>query len=189
VLTETARLHEGDAENRRLWQEFMPYCLRDIERIYERLDVRFDHALGESYYNDMLPAVVADLLRRGLARESDGAICVFLDGEPAPMIVRKKDGAFLYATTDLATIRYRMDQWHPDAILYVVDHRQGMHFRQLFASARLLGCEKVELEHVSFGTVLGEDNRAVQDALRRYGRPGEPAGRGGSPRRGHRSGQ
>jgi arginyl-tRNA synthetase len=159
VLAETARLHEGDAENRRLWQEFMPHCLKEIERMYARLDVHFDHALGESFYNDMLPAVVDDLLRRGLARESDGAICVFLEGEPAPMIVRKQDGAFLYATTDLATIRYRMEQWHPDAILYVVDHRQGLHFRQLFAVARQLGCDKVELEHVSFGTVLGEDNR------------------------------
>ena len=75
------------------------------------------------------------------------------------MIVRKQDGAFLYATTDLATIHYRMEQWHPDAILYVVDHRQGLHFEQLFAVARLLGYDKVEFEHVSFGTVLGEDGR------------------------------
>ena len=75
------------------------------------------------------------------------------------MIVRKQDGAFLYATTDLATIRYRMDGWQPDAILYVVDHRQGLHFRQLFAVARLLGYNQVEFQHVSFGTVLGEDGR------------------------------
>ena len=98
--------------------------------------------------------------RRGIARESDGAVCVFLEGQEAPMIVRKQDGAFLYATTDLATIRYRMETWQPDAILYVVDHRQGLHFQQLFAAARLLGYDAdVELEHVSFGTVLGEDGR------------------------------
>ena len=76
-----------------------------------------------------------------------------------PMIVRKKDGAFLYGTTDLATIRYRMETWRPDAILYVVDHRQSLHFQQLFAAARLLGYDDVELQHVSFGTVLGDDGR------------------------------
>jgi arginyl-tRNA synthetase len=78
------------------------------------------------------------------------------------MIVQKQDGAYLYATTDLATIRYRMEQWRPDAILYVVDHRQGTHFQQLFATARRLGCERVELQHVSFGTVLGKDGRPIK---------------------------
>ena len=156
---ETAKLHAGDAENQRLWREFMPYCLEDIERIYRRLDVRFDHSLGESYYHDMLPGVVEELRARGIARESQGAVCVFLEGQPAPMIVQKQDGAYLYATTDLATIRYRMEQWRPDAILYVVDHRQSMHFQQLFGTARLLGYDKVELQHVSFGTVLGKDGR------------------------------
>ncbi len=156
---ETAKLHAGDAENKRLWQEFMPYCLEDIERIYRRLDVHFDHTFGESYYHDMLPGVVEELRRRGIARESQGAVCVFLEGQPAPMIVQKQDGAYLYATTDLATIRYRMDEWRPDAILYVVDHRQAMHFQQLFGTARLLGYDKVEFQHVSFGTVLGKDGR------------------------------
>ncbi len=156
---ETAKLHAGDAENHRLWQEFMPYCLEDIQRIYRRLDVHFDHALGESYYHAMLPGVVEELRRRSIARESQGAVCVFLEGQAAPMIVQKQDGAYLYATTDLATIRYRMEQWRPDAILYVVDHRQGLHFQQLFATARLLGYDQVELEHVTFGTVLGKDGR------------------------------
>ena len=156
---ETAKLHAGDAENRRLWQEFMPYCLEDIQRIYGRLDVRFDHSLGESFYHEMLAGVVEELRRRGIAQESQGAVCVFLEGQPVPMIVQKQDGAFLYATTDLATIRYRMDQWRPDAILYVVDHRQSMHFQQLFGVARMLGYDKVELQHVSFGTVLGKDGR------------------------------
>ncbi len=99
------------------------------------------------------------MLQRGIARESDGAICIFLEGQKTPMIVRKRDGAFLYGTTDLATIRYRMETWRPDAILYVVDHRQSLHFQQLFAAARLLGYHDVELQHVSFGTVLGDDGR------------------------------
>jgi arginyl-tRNA synthetase len=115
--------------------------------------------LGESFYHDRLAQVVDDLLARGIACESDGAICIFFDGQETPMIVRKKDGAFLYGTTDLATIHYRMETWRPDAILYVVDHRQSLHFQQLFAAARLLGLHDVELQHVSFGTVLGDDGR------------------------------
>ena len=159
VLEETAKLHAGDPENRRLWAEFMPHCLQEIERIYQRLGVRFDHALGESFYEDQLPGIVEDLLARGIAQLSDGAVVVFIEGIDVPMLVRKQDGAFLYATTDLATIRYRMQTWRPDAILYVVDHRQGLHFTQLFAVARLLGHGGVELQHVSFGTVLGDDGR------------------------------
>lgn len=159
VLAETAKLHAGDAENRRLWREFLPACLEDIDVIYRRLGVRFDETLGESFYHDRLAQVAEDLKQRGLARESDGALCVFLEGHATPFIVRKQDGAFLYATTDLATIQYRMDRWSPDAILYVVDHRQGLHFEQLFATARRWGYEQVELQHISFGTVLGEDGR------------------------------
>jgi arginyl-tRNA synthetase len=159
VLQETARLHEGDPTNRRLWQEIVPPCLEEIDKTYRRLGVSFDHTLGESFYEDRLPGVVKSLVDKGLARRSDGAMCVFLDGQIAPMIVQKQDGAFLYATTDLATIQYRMDSWRPDAILYVVDHRQSLHFEQLFAAARLWGYRDVEFQHVSFGTVLGEDGR------------------------------
>jgi arginyl-tRNA synthetase len=159
VLNETAKLHADDSENLRLWREFMPACLEALQEVYRRLGVVFDFTLGESFYHHQLAAVVDELAARGLARESDGAMCVFLPGSPAPMIVRKKDGAFLYATTDLATIRYRMQTWSPDAILYVVDHRQSLHFEQLFAVARLWGYEKVEFQHVSFGTVLGDDGR------------------------------
>lgn len=159
VLAETAKLHDGDAENVRLWHEFLPPCLADIERIYRRLDVTFDVTLGESFYNDRLAAVVEDLTKRGIARESDGAMCIFLEGQATPLIIRKQDGAFLYGTTDLATIQYRVETWSPDAMLYVVDHRQGLHFDQLFATARLWGCDKVELQHISFGTVLGDDGR------------------------------
>ncbi len=159
VLAETAKLHRGDEENLRLWQEFMPACKDEIDRVYGRLNIRFDHTLGESFYNNRLAAIVEEMIGRGIAKESDGAICVFLDGQDVPMLIRKQDGAFLYATTDLATIRYRMKEFSPDAILYVVDHRQGLHFEQLFATARLMGHRNVELAHVSFGTVLGSDNR------------------------------
>jgi len=159
VLEETVKLHAGDPENRRLWQEFMPVCLAEIDRMYARLGVRFDHTLGESFYQDQLAGLVDELGRTGLARRSEGALAVFLEGHKAPMLVQKQDGAFLYATTDLATIRYRMETFHPDAILYVVDHRQSLHFQQLFAAARKLGHRDVELTHVSFGTVLGDDGR------------------------------
>lgn len=159
VLEETARLHAGDPENLRLWHEFMGPCQEALDATYRRLGVTFDETLGESFYRDQLAAVVADLEARGLARESDGALCVFLEGHAAPMLVRKQDGAYLYATTDLATLRYRLGRWRPDAILYVVDHRQSLHFEQLFATARLWGLRDVELTHVSFGTVLGQDGR------------------------------
>jgi arginyl-tRNA synthetase len=159
VLAETAKLHSGDDDNLRLWREFMPPCMQAIEDVYRRLGVKFDVTLGESFYHDRLAAVVDDLRKRGIARESEGAVCIFFDDMPVPMIVQKRDGAFLYATSDLATIQYRMQTWSPDAILYVVDHRQSDHFRQLFAAARKWGYDRVELQHISFGTVLGSDGR------------------------------
>ena len=159
VLAETAKLHAGDQQNLRLWQEFMPVCVEELDRMYRRMDVTFDHTLGESFYNDRLQSMVQDLARRGIARESDGAMCVFLEGHDVPMLVRKKDGAFLYATTDLATLEYRMETWNPDAILYVVGHPQSLHFKQLFAAAQLAGHEDVELVHVGFGSVTDEEGR------------------------------
>jgi arginyl-tRNA synthetase len=156
---ETARLHAGDAEARRLWHEFMPHCRRALEAIYERLGVRFDVELGESFYDPMLAGVVEDLESKGLAVASEGATVVFVDGAKAPMIVRKRDGAFNYATTDLATVRYRVETWDPDLILYVVDHRQGDHFKALFDVARRWGYDKPRYEHVAFGTILGPDRR------------------------------
>ncbi|WP_425614480.1 arginine--tRNA ligase [Anatilimnocola sp. NA78] len=159
VLAETAKLHEGDAENLKLWHDFLPHCRDEIQRVYKRLNVTFDHELGESFYHDRLAPVVEDFEKRGLAKDSQGAVCVFLDGFEAPMIIRKKDGAFLYSTTDLATIQYRRETWNPDAILYVVDHRQSDHFEKLFAAAVKWGCENIQLAHVKFGTVLGEDGR------------------------------
>lgn len=159
VLAETAKLHQGDAENLRLWREFLPPCLVDVERIYARLNVSFDYTLGESFYHDQLAGVVDEMLKRDIARVSEGAVCIFLEGQAAPMIIRKQDGAFLYGTSDLATIQYRVKHWNPDAILYVVDHRQSLHFEQLFAAARLWQYPHLELQHISFGTVLGDDGR------------------------------
>ena len=159
ALQETAKLHEGDAENLKLWNDFLKNCRGDIQKIYDRLGVSFDHELGESFYHDRLGTVVSDFQEKGLAKESDGAICVFMEQFDAPMIIRKRDGAFLYATTDLATIQYRMETWNPDAILYVVDFRQGEHFDKLFGASRLWGYGDVEFSHVSFGTVLGEDGK------------------------------
>ncbi len=159
VLAETAKLHAGDPENLRLWHEFLPNCRDEIARVYRRLDIKFDYEYGESFYHDRLAAVVEDLRQKGLAEDSQGAVCVFVAGFETPMIVQKKDGAYLYSTTDLATIQYRMENWRPDAILYVVDHRQSEHFDKLFAVARRWGYENVELAHIKFGTVMGADGK------------------------------
>lgn len=161
---ETAKLHHDDAENVALWRQFMPACMSEIEAIYKRLGVEFDQQLGESFYNPMLPSVVDSLLDKGIARESQGAVGIFRDDDPdaPPALVRKRDGAFTYTTTDLATIRYRVEQFHAEAMLYVVDSRQALHFQNLFRSAKAWGYDKVELTHVSFGSVLGADRRPLK---------------------------
>ncbi len=159
VLGETARLHEGDRECRQLWKQFLPACRAEIDKIYQRLDIQFDVEYGESFYHSQLEPVVEELLANGLARMSEQAVCVFGEKYDTPMIIRKKDGAFLYATTDLATIQYRVATWQPDTLLYVVDHRQGEHFEKLFDAARRWNCPDLEMRHVSFGTVLGDDGR------------------------------
>jgi arginyl-tRNA synthetase len=156
---ETARLHAGDAENRRLWNEFLPQCLDALQSVYNRLDVTFDLSLGESYYQPLLADVVEELESGGLARQSEGATCVFLEGKEAPFIIRKQDGAYTYATTDLATIKYRRENLQAEAVLYVVDARQAVHFNMLFETARRWGFDNIEFRHVSFGTVLGADRR------------------------------
>jgi arginyl-tRNA synthetase len=155
-------LHAGDPENRALWEMLMPWCREEIEHIYRRLDVHFDHTLGESYYQPMLADVVRDLETRGIATDSEGAVVVFLSEEEPPALIRKKDGAFTYTTTDLATLRYRLEHWNPDSILYLVDARQGLHFKSLFAVARRWGYDRVALEHVAFGSVLGPDRRPIK---------------------------
>ena len=159
VLHETALLHEGDETNTNLWNEFLPHCHEDIQRVYDRMGVEFDRTHGESFYHQHLAAVVQELEDKGVATQSEGATCVFLDNHDTPMVVRKSDGAFLYSTTDLATIRYRMAEWNPDVILYVVDFRQHEHFAKVFDVARQWGYPNVEYNHVEFGTVMGEDGK------------------------------
>lgn len=156
---ETAKLHAGDVENQKLWDEFLPHCLAALQSVYDRLGVQFDHTLGESFYNPMLADVVADLKEKGLATESDGAICVFIEGHAAPFIVQKADGAYTYATTDLATVQYRIKEFGADKVLYVVDARQSEHFELLDKTINQWLDDSVDLSHVSFGTVMGEDRR------------------------------
>lgn len=156
---ETARLHAGDPENNALWNQFLPACLEALNQIYRRLGITFDLTLGESYYNPMLADVVSSLKAQQLATLSEGATCVFLEGNAAPFIVQKTDGAYTYATTDLATIQYRQQSLKADEVLYVVDKRQSEHFQQLFATTALWGIQGLKLQHVSFGTVMGTDNK------------------------------
>lgn len=156
---ETAKLHNGDAENRQLWEEFLPACNEAMEQVYQRLDIEFDLTLGESFYQPQLGEVVSQLQQKGMAEESDDAQCVFLEGHAAPFLVQKGDGAFTYATTDLATIAYRVKELKAERILYVVDSRQSEHFEMLFKTASLWGYDSLKLEHVNFGTVMGKDKR------------------------------
>lgn len=156
---ETAKLHGGDAENQRLWDEFLPKCVEALQTVYDRLDIHFDMTLGESFYNPMLADVVSDLEAKGLAQLSDGAKCVFIEGNAAPFIVQKADGAFTYATTDLATVQYRLQEFGADTVLYVVDARQSEHFKLLVETIKLWLDQPINLQHVSFGTVMGQDRR------------------------------
>ena len=152
-----------------LWKEFNDISLSHCQSTYDRLGVSLtrEDVRGESTYNDDLAVVVSDLDKKGLLQESQGAKCVFLDnfktkdGEPLPVIIQKKDGGFLYATSDLAAMRYRQNTLHADRILYFVDARQGLHFQQVFEVARSADFVKDEtsLEHMPFGTVMGEDGR------------------------------
>ena len=176
---ELVKLQAGDEENTVIWKEMIRLSQRQFDEIYGRLGVKFDVALGESFYNPWLGEVVNDLLLRGIARESEGAIGVFSDGAlppkedpfltnrdgewaPDPALVRKSDGGFNYMTTDLATIDYRLKTWSPDEIVYVVDDRQSAHFKKLFitfARWRPDAAKKVKLVHVGFGKILGEDGK------------------------------
>jgi arginyl-tRNA synthetase len=172
---ETAKLHAGDPANVALWQDFMPHCLEALHAVYRRLGILpFDHEHGESFYNPMLTSVVEDMLAKKIAFESEGAIVVpnacgniprteqERGREDPPAILRKRDGAFTYTTSDLATIQYRVEHFAPNALLYVVDFRQALHFRTLFAQARRWGYTDLGLEHISFGSVLGKDAKPLK---------------------------
>ena len=162
---ELVKLQAGDAENLAIWKQTVELSWREFEKLYGLLGIKFDERLGESAYNDALAPLCAELEKRGIARESDGALCIFfpdipaLDGKPA--IVRKSDGGFLYATTDLATIDYRVKRWNPDAIWYVVGAPQALHFQQIFAAAKMMGIQG-DLRHIAFGSILGEDRKIMK---------------------------
>jgi arginyl-tRNA synthetase len=176
---ELVKLQAGDVKNLTIWREMISLSQAQFDTIYGRLGVKFDHTLGESFYNPWLGDVVSKLLEGGIARESEGAVGVFSDGSmppkedpflvnrdgewvPDPALVRKSDGGFNYMTTDLATIDHRLKTWSPDEIIYVVDDRQAPHFRKLFLTfARWQAGEakRVKLRHVGFGKILGDDGK------------------------------
>jgi arginyl-tRNA synthetase len=188
---ELVKLQGGDEENLRIWREMIALSQKQFDTIYARLGVKFDHALGESFYNPRLKPLVDELLAKGIARESEGAIAIFFDDIPQlkerPALIRKNDGGFNYATTDLATLAYRLETWHPDEIIYVTDGRQQLHFQQVFtafrrwqsilsegrvtrapnsSSEKSMGLSElappkndVKLAHVWFGSILGEDGK------------------------------
>jgi arginyl-tRNA synthetase len=176
---ELVKLQSGDPDNITIWKEMIALSQKQFDTIYGRLGVKFDFALGESFYNPWLGEVVNDLLARGIARESEGAVGVFSDGSvppkedvflvnrdgewiPDPALVRKSDGGFNYMTTDLATIDYRLKTWSPDEIVYVVDDRQSGHFKKLFltfARWKQQDAQKTKLVHVGFGKIMGEDGK------------------------------
>jgi arginyl-tRNA synthetase len=162
---ELVKLQQGDPENRAIWQQLVDLSWAEFEDIYEKLGVRFDERLGESFYDPALATLVDKLLAGGVAQISEGAACIFFPGIPAladkPCLIRKSDGGFLYATTDLATIEYRVERWDPHAVWYVTGAPQQLHFQQVFAAAKRMGVD-TGLEHIAFGSILGEDHKLMK---------------------------
>ena len=161
---ELVKLQQGDGENLGIWRQMIALSQVQFDTIYARLGVHFDHTLGESFYHPRLQALVQELIQKGLARESEGAIAVFFEDIPQlkkqPALIQKSDGAFNYTTTDLATLQHRLETWHPQEIIYVTDARQQLHFQQLFAIFRRWHPEAtVHLAHAWFGSILGEDGK------------------------------
>ncbi len=176
--SELVKLQAGDPENLAIWEKSIEFSKLGLQKIYDRLDVKFDYWHGESFYNDRLAGIVDEFLEKGLARESNGAICVFSGGKLAkeddpfmvhredgwtdnPPIIRKADGGFLYATTDLATIQFRIDEWQADHVWYVVGVPQQLHFRQLFDAAARWG-KTGDFQHIQFGSILGDDRKLMR---------------------------
>lgn len=173
---ELVKLQQGDEENLAIWRRCVELSLQQLQAIYGKLDVKFDHFLGESFFNDKLAPLVEDMLAKGEATLSDGAVCVFSDGQtkpendpfqiftkeegwkPLPFIIRKADGGFLYGTTDLATVDYRVREWQAEEIWYVVGAPQELHFRQLFAACKRRG-HTTRMLHIAFGSILGPDGK------------------------------
>ena len=165
VRHELVKLQQGDAENLEIWKQAVALSWKEFERLYGLLDIAFDERLGESFYNEALAPLVDRLLGEGIAEQSEGAVCVFFRGSPEleekPCLIRKSDGGFLYATTDLATLEYREKRWKPDAVWYVTGAPQQLHFEQVFATARRMGVT-TDLRHIAFGSILGEDRKMMK---------------------------
>lgn len=167
---ELVKLQNGDAESVALWQSFSEVSLAAFQQIYDRLGIKFDHNLGESFYNDKVERIYRELADTGLAEVSDGALVVFHPEHPRfktqPFLIRKADGASNYASTDLATVLYRTEHFNADGVVVVTDFRQGDHFEQLFLTAKKWFTAKnyrlPELHHVTFGAVTGEDGKALK---------------------------
>ena len=167
---ELVKLQNGDPENLNLWEKIREISMTSFHSIYKMLGVQFDHSLGESFYRDKVEPIYEKLLNHNICIEDDGALVVFHPEHKRfakqPFIIRKSDGASNYATTDLATVEYRKNEWNADQIIYVTDGRQRDHFEQLFLTIKKwYTAEKAdspELSHVWFGTILGEDNKAIK---------------------------
>ena len=162
---ELVKLQAGDKENIDIWNECVAFSMQDFEQIYEGLGVRYDLQCGESFYNDRLAGVVERLLKSGVAEISEDAVVVFFRDNPEladkPCIIRKRDGGFNYATTDLATVDYRINDLKADAIWYVVGAPQTLHFKQIFEIARREGYRS-DFRHITFGSILGEDRKLMK---------------------------
>lgn len=167
------KLQQGDAELLDLWKKITRVSMAEVYRIYKLLNVKLtpEDERGESFYRDMLADTVAEIKKSGMLKEDEGAQCVFLDefkskeGNPLPVIIQKSDGGYNYATFDLAAMRFRTHKLGAKRIIYVTDARQALHFKQVFATARATGIladPKVSLEHVPFGSILGEDNKPLK---------------------------
>jgi arginyl-tRNA synthetase len=167
---ELVKLQAGDAENLAIWKNINDVSLAAFQLIYDQLGIKFDVTLGESFYNDKVPRIYRELTDSGLAEESQGALVVFHPEHPRfktqPFMIRKKDGAANYASSDLATMLYRYEHFKVDGAAYVIDFRQSDHMDQLFLTARKwfekTGRKLPQLEHVDFGTVLGPDNKPLK---------------------------
>jgi arginyl-tRNA synthetase len=162
---ELVKLQGGDKENIDIWNECVAFSMQDFEHVYELLDIHYDIQCGESFYDDRLPGVVERLLKSGIAEISEGAVVVFFRDIPEltdkPCIIRKRDGGFNYATTDIATIDYRLDDLKADSVWYVVGAPQTLHFKQIFEIARQQGY-RADLRHITFGSILGEDRKLMK---------------------------
>src|SRR5437762_368063 len=162
---ELVKLQAGDKENIDIWNECVALSMQDFEHVYKLLDVHYDLQCGESFYHDCLPSVVERVLKSGIAEISEGAVVVFFRDNPEladkPLIIRKRDGGFNYATTDIATIDYRVNDLKADAIWYVVGAPQTLHFKQIFEIVRREGY-KADLRHIIFGSILGEDRKLMK---------------------------